>query len=532
MMNTHNEYAVRKLQSYGITKVVFNREMSLAQLALIRERTGIEVEYFVHGDMCVAQSGQCLHSGVVFGQSSNRGRCLKPCRWPFEFIETQAGLTPLKDDPGPYKLALNDMCLYLHLPELIQAGVYSFKIEGRMRTADFVSRVVRVYRRAIDRYIADPAGYSVDADDWRNLHENRARDFSTCYAFGNPGASAIGFSGQREPRFFSQAVKEADMTTPAAIPAAAATGQLPVDGFRPKLAVRVADMASLKAAYASGADTAYIGGEAFHPAKPWALEDIAAAIDLAKKHSAALVVTTPRITMDRECNELEQFFTSLENLKPHGVMVSNIGSLALAVHLTTLPLQTDFSFSLFNTAAIRWLKEQGIAKATISLEATYEQITAMAGQSPLPLEMVVHGSLEAMVMDYCLPKAVLAANAETGLCTNLCHDNQYALVDSAGQSHAVKIDQFCRNHVLFAHDLCLLPHLSAFAASGVGLFRIEGQHYSPSHVGQVTAAYRQELDRLASAGTAQPFDQARLNDIAATAPRELGIGVFRYRSSR
>lgn len=81
MMNTHNEHAIEKLKEYGITRIVVGREMTLSELSLFRERTGIEVEYFMHGDMCISESGQCIHSGVLFGQSGNRGRCLKPCRW-------------------------------------------------------------------------------------------------------------------------------------------------------------------------------------------------------------------------------------------------------------------------------------------------------------------------------------------------------------------------------------------------------------------------------------------------------------------
>lgn len=91
MMNVHNEHAVRKLQSYGVSRVVLSREMTLAQLALLKERTGVEMEYFMHGDMCIAESGQCYHSGVLFGQSSNRGRCLKPCRWPYALVDEATG---------------------------------------------------------------------------------------------------------------------------------------------------------------------------------------------------------------------------------------------------------------------------------------------------------------------------------------------------------------------------------------------------------------------------------------------------------
>ncbi|MBF1706515.1 MAG: U32 family peptidase, partial [Selenomonas sp.] len=209
MMNTHNEYAIEKLKEYGITRIVVGREMTLSELALFRARTGIEVEYFMHGDMCISESGQCIHSGVLFGQSGNRGRCMKICRWPFAFINEETGEVLDASSPGPYKLALKDMCMYRAIPALIQAGVFSFKIEGRMRAPEFIRRLVSTYRAAIDAYIADPNGYTTDEEGWRSLYENRVRDYTTTFAFGQPTAIDIGMTGEREPRFFSQAIEEA-----------------------------------------------------------------------------------------------------------------------------------------------------------------------------------------------------------------------------------------------------------------------------------------------------------------------------------
>ena len=523
MMNTHNEHAVRTLQDYGITRVVVNREMTLSQLRLLKVRTGIEVEYFIHGDMCIAHGGQCFHSGILFGQSSNRGRCLKGCRWPYQLIDA-AGRVLSDRDPGPYKLALKDMCMYLHLPELIQAGVSSFKIEGRMRTAAFVKRIVQVYRRAIDRYITDPTAYTVDLEDWQDLSENRSRDFSTCYALGNPGAGAIGYSGEREPRFFSQAVKEAGMSIPALLPK-----KLPAPKANTAimLAVRVADQASLTAACQHGANVVYIAGEAFKPAKPWTLVEIAEAINEAATYNTRVIVTTPRITTERECGELEQFIAAVDRIKPYGLMVSNIGMLRLARQLSSLPLETDFSLNVFNHLSAEWLQSHGVTKATISLEATQEQITALLDNSSLPLELIVHGPLEAMVLDHCVPSAVLGPHYG---CHTLCHDNQYTLLDTAGERHPIKIDQYCRNHLLFAKDLCLLPYLQSLA--GISRYRIEGQHYTATQVGLITEIYRQELDKCASEQGDYRFDSTLLEKVAVIGPRELGIGAFRYRVSR
>ncbi|SDE16584.1 peptidase U32 family protein [Sporomusa acidovorans] len=526
MMNTHNEHSVKSLMDYGITRVVANRELTLSQLALLRERTGIELEYFIHGDMCVSHSGQCYHSGIVFGQSSNRGRCLKPCRWPYQLVDTVTGQNVAAHDPGPYKLAMKDMCMYTALPQLIQSGVCSFKIEGRMRTADFVSRVVKLYRRAIDRYIADPTGYSFDPADWQELYEYRSRDFSTCYALGNPGASSIGYSGEREPRFFSQAVKEAGLGATVSLPAPA---KRPLTE-RPVLAVRVACLDALASALQNGANVAYIGGEAFKPNKPWTLQDLKAAVDLADTYKAQVIVTTPRVTMERELGEAEQLFKDLKTIKPHGIMVANSGMLRLAQNTLTLPIQTDFSFNLFNHLTAAWLKDNGACKATISLEATYEQIAELAHNSSLPLELIVHGALEAMVLDHCVPAAVLEKTAAYP-CRHVCLDKQYSLVDSAGERHDIKIDQYCRNHILFAKDLCLLPHLPALMNAGVRHFRIEGQHYPPELVGSATALYRTELDKIFR-NDGYTYDKTRADKLAAASPRPLGIGAFRYRISR
>lgn len=524
MLNTHNEYAVRKLQEYGITRVVTSREMTLTQLSLLKERTGIEIEYFMHGDMCVAQSGQCSHSGVLFGQSSNRGRCLKPCRWPYQLVDTETGVIS-DNDPGPYKLALKDMCLYRNLPELIQAGVCSFKIEGRMRTADFVKRIVGSYRRAIDKYIADPTGYSIDKDDWHDVYENRSRDFTTCYALGNPGAAGIGYSGEREPRFFSQAVEEAGLNGTAAIPAF--SGELPED-FEPTLAVRVADLSGLTAACQNGADIVYVGGEAFKPYKPWTTADLTKAVAQAKEHNTKVIIVTPRITMEREIGEYEHFLSNISGLNLDGIMVSNIGMLNLTSQTCALPIQADFSANVFNHVTTKWLKNNGVVKATISPEATYGQLADLAANSVLPLELIVHGPLEAMISDHCIPSAVLKHDPLT--CGDLCAEKRYALLDTAGQHHPIMIDQYCRSHILFAKDLCLLQYLGSLAA--ISHFRIEGQHYTAEQLAVIVNAYRQELDKLKSMRAAYKYNSLKLDEIAAVSPRELGIGVFRYRISR
>lgn len=525
MMNTHNEHAIEKLKEYGITRIVVGREMTLSELSLFRERTGIEVEYFMHGDMCISESGQCIHSGVLFGQSGNRGRCLKPCRWAYKLIDEKTGEVLDKDGPGAYKLALKDMCMYRAIPQLIQAGVFSFKIEGRMRPAGFIRRIVSTYRKAIDAYIADPNGYTTDEEGWKTLYDNRARDFTTTFAFGQPGKKDIGFTGEREPRFFSHAVKEAGFQDEVLRQERDIEKE---NAAHRVLSVRCNTVESAKAAIRSGADTVYVGGEAFRPLRPWKLGDYEEILAYAKG-KARVVVTTPRTTMRRECGELEQFFTALREIRPDGLMVSNLGSLKLAQSITDLPVQADLSFNLFNQLAAKFLKENGLSMAATSYELSFEQLREIVETAELPLETVVHGSYESMICDHDFPAMSLPEFNELDNPEVL--NRHYALLDTAGEKHAIRIDQYGRNHLYFAKDLCLYPYLAKF--NGLASYRIEAQDYTPELTGRVTKLYREALDALAAGKSAEEaFDHAAFEEVERLSPREWGIGTYRFRQSR
>ena len=522
MMNTHNEYAIEKLKEYGITRIVVGREMTLSELALFRARTGIEVEYFMHGDMCISESGQCIHSGVLFGQSGNRGRCMKICRWPFAFINEETGEVLDASSPGPYKLALKDMCMYRAIPALIQAGVFSFKIEGRMRAPEFIRRLVSTYRAAIDAYIADPNGYTTDEEGWRSLYENRVRDYTTTFAFGQPTAIDIGMTGEREPRFFSQAIEEAGFADEVL------REEPPIAKENEptrRLSVRVGTPEAARAAIDAGADTVYVGGEAFRPQRPWTLRDYEALVrDAAGR--AHIIVNTPRTTMRRECGELEQFFTALNDIGVDGIMVGNLGTLKLARTLTKLPIQADHSFNLFNHLAATFLKENGLTMATASYELSFRQLREIVENAVLPIEAVVHGAYESMICDYNFPAMSLPAYNDLDSPELL--DTHYAFRDEAGGVHSIRIDQYGRSHIYFAKDLCLYPYLEKF--NGLGSYRIEAQDYTADVTAEIVRIYRAALDRLAAGGDG--YRAAEFDRLTEIAPRPLGIGTYRFRQSR
>lgn len=186
-MTIHNLAGVDFLTKLGIKRVVLARELSLADIRQICSNTQTEIETFIHGALCISYSGQCLMSSMIGGRSGNRGRCAQPCRLPYTLVDKN-GNDVLKDkEAGEYLLSPKDFNTLGLLPELIEAGVTSFKIEGRMKRAEYVAVVVDTYRRAIDAYIADKDNFSVSEQEQKDLAQIFNRDFTSAYLKGKPG---------------------------------------------------------------------------------------------------------------------------------------------------------------------------------------------------------------------------------------------------------------------------------------------------------------------------------------------------------
>lgn len=148
------------LKESGASRIVLARELSLAEIREIRRKASIEVETFIHGAMCYCYSGQCLFSSILGGRSGNRGRCAQPCRLPYRINEGREG----------YPLSMKDMCTINILPELIEAGIDSLKIEGRMKKPEYAAGVTSIYRKYIDRYYENPGStYEVSKEDMEHL---------------------------------------------------------------------------------------------------------------------------------------------------------------------------------------------------------------------------------------------------------------------------------------------------------------------------------------------------------------------------
>ena len=176
----------------GVKRVVTARELSLNEIAEIRKNIPdeLEIETFVHGAMCISYSGRCLLSNYFTGRDANQGACTHPCRWKYAVVEEKRPgeyLPVYENERGTYIFNSKDLCMIEHIPELIEAGIDSFKIEGRMKTALYVATVARTYRKAIDDYLTSPEKYKENMDWYLEQISNCTyRQFTTGFFFGKP----------------------------------------------------------------------------------------------------------------------------------------------------------------------------------------------------------------------------------------------------------------------------------------------------------------------------------------------------------
>ncbi len=189
-MTIHNLEGALEAEKLGFKRVVLSRELSLDEIRYICSNTNVEIETFVHGALCISYSGQCLFSSIVGGRSGNRGKCAQPCRLPYELIQQNNESFSSTVDKG-YLLSTRDLCALEYIPDLISAGVMCFKIEGRMKSPEYVATVTRIYRKYIDLALSGKP-YVIDEADKRDLMQvfNRG-GFSSGHLSNNPNKNLV-----------------------------------------------------------------------------------------------------------------------------------------------------------------------------------------------------------------------------------------------------------------------------------------------------------------------------------------------------
>lgn len=189
--NTTNYASASFWHSIGVKRIVTARELSFDEIRELRAKTPdtMEIESFVHGAMCISYSGRCLLSNFMTHRDANRGACSHPCRWSYSLVEQKrpGEYIPVEEDErGTYFFNSKDLCMIKHIPEIIESGIDSLKIEGRMKSIFYVAVTVGAYRKAIDKYYEDPQSYEFDSEWYEELTKVSHRDFTTGFYFDKP----------------------------------------------------------------------------------------------------------------------------------------------------------------------------------------------------------------------------------------------------------------------------------------------------------------------------------------------------------
>ncbi len=189
--STTNWQSVQFWKEEGIARVVLAREVSFEEIREIKQHVDVEIEQFIHGAMCPAYSGRCVLSNHMTARDSNRGGCCHSCRWSYDMFENPGqqneGNPLFSEGEDPFSFSSKDLAMIEHIPEIVDSGIDSLKIEGRMKSVHYVATVVNAYRQAIDAYCADPDGYELKQEWVDEVYKAAHRSTTTGFFFGVPG---------------------------------------------------------------------------------------------------------------------------------------------------------------------------------------------------------------------------------------------------------------------------------------------------------------------------------------------------------
>jgi len=213
--STTNSRAVTFWENQGVKRINVARELSLTEIKWISDHTTAEIEAFIHGAMCISYSGRCLLSSFMENRDGNRGMCCHPCRFSYAVVEAKrpGQYYPLaEDERGSYIFNSRDLCMIEHLPAMIDAGVSSLKIEGRMKGINYLASVVKVYREAIDAFLTDPAAYEIKPFWKEELEQVSNRGYGTGFYLHDADNTRPNYAGNRTNgyRFVAKAIETID----------------------------------------------------------------------------------------------------------------------------------------------------------------------------------------------------------------------------------------------------------------------------------------------------------------------------------
>jgi putative protease len=477
-----NAETVKLLAEMGAKRVILSKNLSAEEIRRIKAETTLSLEFFVHGDMCVAHTGHCYASAYVSGLSGNRGLCKKPCRWPYHLLR---GDQTLNGGAEAYFLAHKDLCLAEHLTDLAAAGIDSFKIEGRMRDDDFLAELVASYREAMDNGYNPALGARLEAI--------KARLFSTGQFIQPASYALVDTSGTREP-FFPTApliLPVEDGATPdrEAMPPA---GQYAKPAW--ELGVKFPNQLTYLQRFKTQVDyfiwalCPFCQVDADFDYRH--LEDLFTAVAAA---GGTHYLETPPIM---KADDFRWFKRVLEQAGAAGVgiLAQDYGALRLALE-AGLPVIAGAGLNLENSSAAEYCWQRGAVKLMPSTEISPAALAALLAALPeRSVSLNLHAPLVGMVSDICLPAGTCGDDIRRPACGEACRQEPFALEDQYRQRYRIFTDQRCYNYILHPFDFSGLTKLPALTFPSVGSMQLDLQLYPPEVIAQLLPLYRAVAD--------------------------------------
>ncbi|QVK17933.1 U32 family peptidase [Mycoplasmatota bacterium] len=490
MMNVHNLETVKALDKIGVKRIVVSRDFSLNTVRYFKTKVPhMEFEYFTHGDMCTVHGSQCYYSSLLFGMSSNRGRCLKPCRWWYQ-VKKDGNV----HDPK-FPLASKDMYMYEHLPEMIEAGVTSFKIEGRMREKDFIVKLVNWYGDALDRYIKDPLHFD-RYQDKEEMYKMRKRDLSTCYALSKPGLDNINTRYEGTGKFystgkmFSKPTVEKEINEVKIKEIKGIINHYPKKPKQLKLSVKVNNIKQALLCIQKKVDIIYLSGNVYQPDKPWCVDDIN--MICKNKGNSKILLGTPKI-FDELDFERYHHLLKYNQFNLDGISVTNIGALSFFKSFG-YDLYGDYAFNIYNDLALKFYNKYDLKQSALSIEMPINDLCATINKSPIKTELIVHGLIDVMHLEHDLYENTLAFDI-IGKENNLYVDNQILVLKNEAGEYPIYKDDRGRNHLHNTKEINLIKIMDNLATIGLDCVRIEAQTYTLNQMDCILDVYSKYLSK-------------------------------------
>lgn len=481
-MGINNSAAVSFLEKQGYSRVILSKNLTLEEIKRINQTTTMGIEIFTHGDLCISHSGQCHMSSFIASVSGNRGKCIKPCRWQYKLASNK--------ERG-YYLAHNDLSLYPILPQLIDAGVASLKIEGRMRSAEYLANIINIYRQAIDNIYFEKEAYQIKPEQLEKLEKSKVRNLTLAGINGEIGDDIIDVSGAREPKFPTRARKLKLL-----VKEDFAYEEVSHRFEESKLAVKIGDLSALKL-IKDNCDTIIVGMEQYVDDKRgFNIDTIKDLLEVIKDTAVEVKIETPRIVTQKNWATITKIATmnKYDNLK--GIIVNDLGSL-FYFSKTGIPVWGGPGLNITNQFAYKLLIDAGASGLCFSPELKMDNFKVI-GVFPTKGEIIIHGPMDGIITDYPIFKRHSIKD----------EDNKY-LVDEHDQRYTLRLDENGRTHIYYPYDLCLYNYLPYLLDMGISKFRIDGQFYDNDALEHLVEIYQEKLQNIKEGA----FSHNRLDEL-------------------